>query len=100
MKAAQYNRRNCLIISGIPELKKGDTDQIVIGIAGKWLDIKIDVGKIDHTNRLTVRGSQGMPRPIIVKLCNYHDRESMYRAKRKLRGSKIAITKHLTSRRY
>ena len=41
-----------------------------------------------------------MPRPIIVKFCNYHDRESMYLAKRKLKGTKITITKHLTKRRY
>ena len=38
-EAAQYSRRNCLIISGIPELKKEDTNKIVIDIAGKWLDI-------------------------------------------------------------
>ena len=37
--AAQYSRRNCLIISGIPELKKDDTDKIVIDIAEKCLDM-------------------------------------------------------------
>ena len=99
-EAAQYSRRNCLIISGIPEMKKEDTDKIVIDITEKWLDIQLDIGKIDRTHRLKVKGSQGMPRPIIVKFCNYHDRESMYRAKRKLKGTKITITEHLTRRRY
>ena len=45
-EAAQYSRRNCLIISGIPEMKKDDTDKIVIDIAEKWLDIQLDIGKI------------------------------------------------------
>ena len=36
-ETAQYSRRNCLIISGIPEMKKEDTDKIVIDIAEKWL---------------------------------------------------------------
>ena len=85
-------------------MKKEDTDKIVIDIAEKWLDIQLDIGKIDRTHRLKVKGLQGMPRPIMVKFCNYHDRESMYRAKRKLKGTKITITehltKHLTRRRY
>ena len=77
-------------------MKKEDTDKMVIDIAEKWLDIQLDIGKIDRTHRLKVKGSQGMARPIIVKFCNYHDRESMYRAKQKLKGTKITITEHLT----
>ena len=99
-EAAQYSRRNCLIISGIAELKKEDTEKIVLDIAEKWLDIQLDIGKIDRTHRLKVKGSPGMPRQIIVKFCSYHDRESMYRAKRKLKGTKITITEHLTRIRY
>ena len=64
-EAAQYSRRNCLIISGIPELKKDDTEKTVINIAGKWLDIQLDIGKIDRMHRLKVKESQGMPCPII-----------------------------------
>ena len=79
-EAPQYSQRNCLIISGIPELKKEKTDKIVIDIAEKWLNIQLDIGKIDHTHHLKVKGSQGMPRPIIVKFCNYHNRESMNHA--------------------
>ena len=99
-EAAQYSRRNCLIISGKPEMKKEDTDKIVIDIAENWLDVQLDIGNIDRTHCLKVKGSQGMPRPIIVKFCNYHDRESMYCAKRKLKGTEITITEHLTRRRY
>ena len=69
-------------------------------IAGKWQDIQLDIGKIDHMHYLKIKGSQGMPRPIIVKFCNYNNRESMYHANQKLKGSKIAITEHLTRRRY
>ena len=55
-EAAQYSQRNCLIISGIPEMKKEDTDKIVIDIAEKWLDIQLDFGKIDRMHRLKVKG--------------------------------------------
>ena len=55
-EAAQCSRRNCLIISGIPELKKEDNDKIVIDIAEKWLDIQLDIRKIDRTHRLKVKG--------------------------------------------
>ena len=67
---------------------------------GKWLDIQLDIGKIDRMHHLKVKGSQGMPCQITVKFCNYHDQEGMYRAKGKLKSSKIAITEHLTGRRY
>ena len=38
-------------------------------------------------------------RPIIVKLCNYHDKEKMYQAKKNLKGTKIMIVESLTKRR-
>ena len=81
-------------------MEKEDTDKIVIDIAEKWLDIQLDIGKIDRMHRLKVKGAQGMPHPTIVKFCNYHDQESMYRAERKLKGTRITITEHLTRRRY
>ena len=47
-------------------MKKEDTDKMVIDIAERWLDIQLDIGKIDHKHHLKVKGLQGMPRPIIV----------------------------------
>ena len=40
-------------------MKKEDTDKIVIDITEKWLDIQLDIGKIDRTHLLKVKGSQG-----------------------------------------
>ena len=40
-----------------------------------------------------------LSRPIIVKLCNYHDKEKMYQAKKNLKGTKIMIVDSLTKRR-
>ena len=59
-EAAQYSRRNSLIIRGIPEMKTEDTDKMVIDITEKWLDIQLDIGKIDRTHRLKVKGSQSI----------------------------------------
>ena len=51
---------------------------------------RLDIGK---------KTLHGKPRPIIVKLCNYHDKEKMYQAKKNLKGTKIMIVESLTKRR-
>ena len=77
-EAEQYSRRNCLILAGVPEVQKEDTDDIVRDVAQKWLKVQLDIRSIDHSHRLGKKTLHGKPCPIIVKLCNYHDKEKMY----------------------
>ena len=98
-EAEQYSRRNCLILTGVPEVQKENTDDIVKDVAQKWLNVQLDTRSIDRSHRLGKKTLHGKPRPIIVKLCNYHDKEKMYQAKKNLKGTKIMIVESLTKRR-
>ena len=98
-EAEQYSRRNCLILTGVPEVQKEDTDDIIRDVAQKWLNVQLDIRSIDRSHQLGKKTSHGKPRPIIVKLCNYHDKEKMSQAKKNLKCTKIMIVDSLTKRR-
>ena len=98
----QYSRRNCLIFNGIQEQQESheNTDLIVVDICRKNLGVNLSRGDLDRTHRLgRERSSTDKPRPIIVKFVNYHDRDDVFKSKRKLKGSSISIMENLTSRR-
>ena len=97
--AEQCSRRNCLILTGIPEVQRENTDAIVKDVVQKWLNVQLDIRSIDCSHRLGKKVLHGKPRPIIVKLCNYHDKEKMYQAKKNLKGTQIMIVESLTKRR-
>ena len=46
----QYSRRNCLLIHGVKENKKEDTDEVVIEIFEKEMEEKIPVNYIDRSH--------------------------------------------------
>ena len=46
----QYSRRNCLLIHGVKENKKEDTDEVVIEIFEKEMEEKISVNYIDRSH--------------------------------------------------
>ena len=98
----QYRRRNCLIFNGIQEQEESheNTDLIVVDICRKNLGVNLSRADLDRTHRLgRKRSSTDKPRPIIVKFVNYHDRDDVFKSKRKLKGSSISIMENLTSRR-
>ena len=41
-EAEQYSRRNCLILTGVPQVQKEDTDEIVRDVAQKWLNVQLE----------------------------------------------------------
>ena len=90
----QYSRRNCLIFNGIQEQEESheNTDLIMVDICRKNLGVNLSRGDLDRTHRLgRKRSSTDKPRPIIVKFVNYHDRDDVFKSKRKLKGSSISI---------
>ena len=99
-EAEQYSRRNCLILTGVPEVQKEDTDDTVRDVTQKWLNIQLDIRSIDSSHRLGKKTLHRKPGPVIVKLCNYHDKEKMYQANKNLKGTKIMIVESLTKRRF
>ena len=48
----QYSRRNCLLIHGLTETKTEDTDEMVLDVINKKLNIEISQISIDRSHRL------------------------------------------------
>ena len=95
----QYSRRNCLRFLGIPEQDREDTDKLVIELVNDKLGVPMQAVDIDRSHRVTPKpGSEPRkgPRPIIVKFTRYNVRNSVYRSKRKLKGSRVVILEDIT----
>ena len=90
----QYSRRNNLRFFGVPEVKGESVSDVVIGLIDEKLKIKVRRDDIDTCHRLSMR--DGAARPIIVKFCRRSVRNEVYRAKPRLKNSKIVIRKDLT----
>ena len=97
----QYTRRNCLLITGIPESTERDsegktipedTDKVIMSLAKDKLGIELQVQDIDRTHRAsrTLRGD-GKPRAIIAKFSRYNIRDKMIKNRKKLKGTHIGI---------
>lgn len=81
--AEQYSRRNCLRVSGIPEVENEVTDDIILKMAS---DIKVDIAldEIDRSHRIG-RPVSTKPRDIIIKLSTFRVRQKLYKARKELK---------------
>ena len=110
----QYGRRNCLLIHGIPETRSDwgnsveNTEALVLGVMNNKLGLGKDSSSLDRCHRLGLGGgnhearggqTRQKSRPIIVKFVAYSVRSEVFRCKRKLKGTGLAITESLTRRR-
>ena len=93
----QYSRRNCLLIHGIEETDKEKTDQLVLDVINKDMDIDMPISAIERTHRIgTPKQKKKKSRPIIVKFVRYYDRKNVYVNKKRLKGKGISVTESLT----
>ncbi|KAI8486039.1 hypothetical protein Bbelb_361390 [Branchiostoma belcheri] len=99
----QYSRRNCAIISGIPETPgERSTDNPVLSVANDTLkcDPPLNINDIDRSHRLGKPRGDGKPRPIIVKFCSYRSKAALMRAKTSgraaLKENGIFVNENLT----
>ncbi|XP_019646052.1 PREDICTED: uncharacterized protein LOC109486636 [Branchiostoma belcheri] len=99
----QYSRRNCVIISGIPETPgERSTDNPVLSVANDTLkcDPPFNINDIDRSHRLGKPRGDGKPRPIIVKFCSYRSKAALMRAKTSgraaLKENGIFVNENLT----
>ena len=83
----QYSRRNCLLISGIPEGERESTDQLVMDVA-KAAGVTVTRADIDRSHRIGPRRS-GKTRQIIVKMTSYNKREELYQSRKDLRSGRV-----------
>ncbi|KAI8493030.1 hypothetical protein Bbelb_290340 [Branchiostoma belcheri] len=85
----QYSRRNCILVSGIPEPPvEGGTDNVGMELATNKLkcDPPITTQDIDRSHRLGKPRNDGKPRPIIVKFVSYRQKSVVMRAKANARA--------------
>lgn len=95
----QYSRRNCLLISGVPQQEHESTDRIVLNLA-KDLDVNLKVEDIDRSHRV---GSKSV-KDIIVKFTSYRSRHELYSRRKSLKDCgpdlcDVYINEALTARR-
>ena len=98
----QRSRNQCLLIHGITEMEKENTDNLVIGVISEDVGIPIAIEDIQRSHRLgpfknknrNTRSTK--PRPIIVRFTDMRKRIEVFRNKKQLKGKKIVITENLT----
>lgn len=94
----QYSRLNSVRIFGVPVADREDTEAEVIKLCKEKLHIDIVPSDIDCCHRLSK--NEGIHKPIIVKFCRRSVKMAVYKAKGKLKGSKVIIREDLTRRRF
>ena len=101
----QYSRRNCLLLHGIPEHRREDTTAICVNQLNQRLGLALTKDNFDRTHRIgsadkpATDDEEPKPRPIIMKFVSYAQRSSVFRSKRKLKGSHLMITESLTKKK-
>ena len=85
----QYSRRNCLLIHGVKENEKEDTDKVVIEFFEKEMKEKLSANDIDRSHRLGKKQTGSRPRPIIIKFSSYNILNVIFR-KKILKGNTVS----------
>ena len=98
----QYSRRECLVITGIPESKQEDIRAIVNNFCRDKPGVELMQRDLTRTHMLwskkqDVNGKM-TNRPIIAKFATYEVRDLVFRSKRKLKDSGHAVFESLTTR--
>ena len=95
----QYSRRSCLLIHGVKENEKEDTDEVVIEFFEKEMKEKLSANDIDRSHQLGKKQTGSITRPIIIKFARDNVRNVIFRKKKILKGKAISITENLTKKR-
>ena len=105
---AQYSRRNCIVIHGVPEEERENIDRILTQTFNNKVDLGIPVENLvdrDHrvgirSNGRVTRNNKPKVRPIIVKFTSYRTRSNVLYSKKILKSTGIVVTESLTTRCY
>ena len=95
----QYSRRNCLLIHGVKENEKEDTDEVVIEFFQKEMKEKLSANDIDRSHQLRKKETRSRPPSIIIKFARYNVHNVIFRKEKILRGKAVSITENLTKKR-
>ena len=95
----QYSHRNCLIKHGVKEHEQENTDNIVLNVITKHLDIELVIKDLDRSHRSGKSSSKSKRRLIIVKFISYNDCREIFNNKKQLKGTGVFITENVTAGR-
>ena len=91
----QYSRKNCLLIHGLPESKKENTDLLAMEAIETKMNIKITDNDIDRTHKIRKPKNNIKPRPAVIKFVQYNDRKKIFSSKKLLKDLGVSITESL-----
>ncbi|KAF9418257.1 hypothetical protein HW555_004876 [Spodoptera exigua] len=92
------SRRKAAIFQGMPELDNEDCSGLILGVINTKLGLDLPVSAIKVCHRLGA-SNKDHHRPILVKFSSLDDKASVWKAKTRLRGTKISIREFLTKPR-
>lgn len=91
----QYTRRNCVVVTGVPEVGGENTDDIIVQLSNDKMKVPLTETDLDRTHRIGNRTGD-KPRPIVVKFSRYNTRYKFIKSRKNLKGTKIGVQELLT----
>ena len=90
------SRKNCVVISGVPELPEESTGRLAVEVA-QAAGVPLSAGDLDRCHRLgRQRGTIDKPRAILVRLQNYGKRQELFNSRKELSAHRVPNNPVLT----
>lgn len=90
----QYSRRSNIRITGLKETGGENSVKVAVKLFSEKLTITVNENDIDAAHRIP-RADTSKPRPMIIKFLKRTDRDSVIKARSKLKGTGITIMEDL-----
>ena len=75
----QYSRRNCLLLHGITEGERENTDDLVLETLNEKLHINLTPSDLDKTHRIGhKKASSKKPRAVTIQFVSYNTRKKIF----------------------
>nr|XP_022921052.1 uncharacterized protein LOC111429387 [Onthophagus taurus] len=94
----QYTRRNSIRVFGVSETDNENTEQVVLDIINKKMNLALLPDSIDRCHRVGPKRN-GKNRPIIMKFISHKTKDRVFYHKKLLRGTQFIIREDLTHHR-
>ena len=75
----QYSRCNCLLLHGIAEGEREQTDDLVLETLNEKMHVDLTPSDLDRTHRIgQKKASSDKPRAVILKFVSYNTRKRIF----------------------
>ena len=82
----QYSRRNCVLVTGVPEEKDENTDELIKHLSTDKLEVPLADEDIDRSHRVGKPKTKGKARAIIVKFTRHNKKTPNHQSKKETEG--------------